>query len=174
VRALLVACALVLLSTGCGPRDVQTPDAPLGAWQGTLSWRGERTPLSLEVSRAGESLAVLVSAPALGVSRLDAGALAFTPPRVRFTIPDSSGPIAFEGWLRRGVMVGALASTSLIAERNPSRLPLVTLSRVRPRHPLPFPREAGSDSFPPPPPAPERSIGAWLRSRAGALPPGAR
>ncbi|HTR96340.1 MAG TPA: hypothetical protein VMH61_00415 [Candidatus Acidoferrales bacterium] len=157
---------MIAAISGCGPRDVQTPAALVGDWPGALSWRGESTPAELEISGEGDSLHVLVSFAALGVRALDAGRLAFEPPSVRFTIPDSGGTIAFGGWLRRGVLAGALTAPATGSERNRARLPLLVVARRAPTHALPWPAAAGVGAAPATAPAPERSLGAWMRARA--------
>ena len=161
-----VAAMFALLAASCGPRDVQRPEAPVGRWQGHVAWHDATTPVALEVTRSGDSLAAVFSAPALGVEELPVGKLSYDAPRVHFDVGDRAGPIAFNGWLRRGLVVGALSSGA-IAERNPSRLPQLSLKR-KPEAPrrLPWPAEAGVDSTPPPASEPQRSLGEWLRARA--------
>jgi len=161
------AAALALLLSGCGPRDVQRPDALLGRWQGHVAWRDATTPVALEVTRDGDSLAATLDAPALGVHALRLGRLAYAAPRVHFSVPDSAGALGFDGWLRRGLLVGALSSPAPGGETNPSRQPQLAFGRapVAARK-LPWPAAAGVGAAPPILPAPERSLGAWLRSRA--------
>ena len=160
--AALVLAALALAS--CGPRDVQSPAALVGRWEGHVAWRDATTPLALVILRAGDSLAVRFFAPGLGVDSLDAGTLSFDSPRVHFSVPDSAGSIAFDGWLRRGLIVGAFSSPSLGGETNASRLPQLALKlRVPPAHKSPWP-EALSVAAPVVRER-ERSLGAWLRAR---------
>jgi hypothetical protein len=160
--ALLLACALA----SCGPRDRQAPGALLGRWEGHVAWRDATTPLALVVAPDGDSLAAWFFAPALGVDSLAAGRLSFDSPRVHFSLPDSLGDVAFDGWLRRGLVVGALSAPVLGGETNPGRLPQLSLQRrdVRP-HRAPWPESL--TVAPAVVPEPERSLGAWLAVRAG-------
>ena len=159
--ALLAALALA----SCGPRDVQTPAALVGRWEGHVAWHDATTPLALVVRREGDSLTARFSAPALGVDSLEAGRLSFDSPRVHLSLPDPGGAIAFDGWLRRGLIVGGLTSPTLGGDRNASRLPQFSLKlRVPPPHRSPWPESLSV--APPLPREPERSLGAWLRARA--------
>ena len=167
VAAVAVLAALLDLSlASCGPRDVQRPAALVGHWQGHVAWRDATTPVALDVFPSAESLAATFTAPALGVADLPLGRFAYDPPRVHFVVRDAAGRFAFDGWLRRGLVVGAFSSATLGGERNPSRLPQLSLQQRPPvRHRSPFPPEAGVDSVPPPAPLPQRSLGAWLLAR---------
>ncbi len=168
IRRDVALAALALLVTSCGPRDVQRPAALVGHWQGHVAWRDATTPIALDVFPSAESLAAMFTAPALGVADLPLGRFAYDPPRVHFTLHDSTGTYAFDGWLRRGLVVGAFSSAALGGERNPSRLPQLSLQQRPPvRQRSPFPPAAGVDSVPPPARLPQRSLGAWLRARPG-------
>jgi len=158
------ACAALALGA-CGPRDVQSPAALVGRWEGHVAWRDATTPLAIVVAPRGDSLAVRFFAPSLGVDSLDAGRIAFDSPRVHFTVPDSAGAIAFDGWLRRGLVVGVLSSPLLGGETNRARLPQLSLKRrVPPEHKAPWPDSLSQS--PPEPKERERSLGAWLRRLA--------
>jgi hypothetical protein len=160
------AAALALLLGSCGPRDVQQPAALAGRWEGHVAWRDATTPVVLTVTPSGDSLAALFSAPALGVEDLPIGTFSYDAPRVHFTVRDETGAYAFDGWLRRGLVVGAFSSTTLGAERNPSRLPQLSLRQpATGKRKSPFPAAAGVDSAPPPARAPQRSLGVWLLTR---------
>ncbi len=163
-RTAPAAALLALALCSCGPRDVQTPAALVGRWEGHVAWRDATTPLGLRVEPRGDSLAAWLFAPALGVDSLDVGRLSFASPRVHFAVPDSSGAVAFDGWLRRDLVVGAL-SARWLPEANRSRLPQLALGRrVARRHPPPWPESL--EVAAPVSPEPERSLGAWLRARA--------
>ena len=165
-RAASLAALLALFAlASCGPRDVQQPAALVGHWQGHVAWRDATTPIELEVARSGDSLAATFSAPALGVVERPIGPLAYAPPRVHFTVRDSGGAFAFDGWLRRGLVVGAFSSPALGGETNPSRLPQLALKRrVAPARRAPWPESLSV--APPVPHERERSFGAWLLARA--------
>jgi hypothetical protein len=164
--ALPALALLALLAASCGPRDVQQPGVLIGRWYGRISWRDATTPVMLDVLRSGDSLSAMFSAPALGVDSLPLGRLAYDPPRVHFVVHDVAGRFVFDGWLRRGLVVGSLASPSFGNETNPSRLPQVSLQqRPANRKKLPFPAAAQVDSVPPPERLPQHSLGAWLLSR---------
>jgi hypothetical protein len=160
--------SLALLLGSCGPRDVQRPTALVGHWQGHVAWRDATTPVALAVFPSADSLAATFTASALGVDDLPIGRFAYDPPRVHFVVRDAAGAFVFDGWLRRGLVVGAFSSAALGGESNPSRLPQLAL-QLRPpgRRASPFPREAGVDSVPPPALLPQRSLGAWLLARPG-------
>ncbi len=155
--------ALALLLGSCGPRDVQTRDVLVGRWDGHVAWRDATTPIGLHVAPQADSLAVWFFAPALGVDSLFAGRLSYASPRVHFEVPDSIGLIGFDGWLRRGLVVGVFSNTAL-GETNPSRLPQLSLQRREARtHALPWP-----DSLLASPVIahePQRGLGAWLLAR---------
>jgi hypothetical protein len=154
---------LALALASCGPRDVQQPVALVGSWQGHVAWHDATTPVVLDITHSGDSLAAMFSAPALGVDSLPIGKLSYDPPRVHFRVHDATGSWTFDGWLRRGLVVGAFSSPVLGGERNPSRLPQLSLQQ-RPaiRRRSPFPAAAGVDSVPPPAQVPQRSLGIWL------------
>ncbi len=162
--AIALAC-LALLAAGCGPRDVQTPGALLGRWEGHVAWRDATTPIGVAIARDGDSLAVRVVLAGLAADTLDAGRFAYVPPHVHFALPDSAGAIAFDGWLRRGLVVGALSGGALGAETNRTLLPQLSLKRLEPRRrTTPWP-----DSLNVAPPIahePQRSLGAWLAAHA--------
>lgn len=159
--------AVALALSSCGPNDRQSPAALVGRWEGHIAWRDATTPLTLEVARDGDSLVATFGAPALGVEHLAAGRLSYAAPRVHLVVPDSSAPVAFDGWLRRGLVVGSLSSAALGSARNPALLPQFSLrqkSSGKRRMPWPDSLMGG------PPPVvrtAERSLGAWLGARAG-------
>jgi hypothetical protein len=156
--------ALAAVLAGCGPRDVQSAGALVGRWQGHVAWRDATTPIALRIEPRGDSLAARFFAPALGVDSLDAGALSFDSPRVYFAVPDSAGAIAFDGWLRRGLIVGAFSSPAL-HEPNASLLPQASLRREEPRrHTSPWPESLSVAA--PLPHEREHGLGEWLRDRA--------
>jgi hypothetical protein len=164
-RPAWLALALIAAACGaCGPRDLQTPAALVGRWDGHVAWRDATTPLSIAIAPEGDSLAVRFFAPALGIDSLDAGRLSFDSPRVHFAVPDSAGAVAFDGWHRRGLIVGALSMPEL-GERNASRLPQLSLKRrVPPAHKAPWPESLSV--APPMPREREASLGGWLRALA--------
>jgi len=163
-----LAAALALLAAlaaGCGPRDVQTADALVGRWQGHVAWHDATTPLVLVVTRDGDSLGARVLTPAFGADSLEAGRLAYDSPRVHFAVPDSSGALAFDGWLRRGLVVGAFSGPALGAETNRTLLPQLSLKRIEPRRrAAPWPDSL--NAAPVIPREPQHSLGAWLTAHA--------
>ena len=130
--ALAAAFALGLLSS-CGPRDSQTAAALVGDWRGHVAWRDGTTPLVLHVRAEGDSLAATLDAPALGVTGQPVGRVSYDSPRVHFAVTDSAGTLAFDGWLRRGLVVGALSGGPTGAETNHTFLvSSARLSRIQP------------------------------------------
>lgn len=162
----VVACALATAAASCGPRDVQEVSALPGRWEGRVAWRDATTPLVVTLRREGDSLVARVAAPALAPDSAEAGAVAFAPPRVRFAWPDSAGAIVFDGWLRRGLIVGSLSGAATGGETNRALQPQFALKRHEGRaHALPWP-----DSLTAPAPVPHEpggSLGGWLRRHAG-------
>ena len=159
-------CAAALALASCGPRDVQSPATLLGRWEGHVAWHDATTPLAIHVLADGVSLAVRFFAPALGVDSLEAGRLSFSSPHVHFRVPDSSGAVAFDGWLRRGLIVGAFSSDASAGATNPGLLAQLSLKRrVPPAHKSPWPESLLV--APVIPRERERSLGAWLRAHAG-------
>lgn len=172
VRAALACAALVLVAgASCGPRDLQTQEALIGEWRGHVAWRDGTTPVTLHVAADGESLVATLDAAALGVSAQPLGRLSYDSPRVHFVVADSAASHSFDGWLRRGLVVGSFsplaepAAGSAPVVRNPSRLPQLSLKRwEKPAQPSPWP-EGVVGGEPPVEPAPERSLGEWLSRR---------
>lgn len=160
------ALALVAaFAAGCGPRDVQAPGALEGRWQGHVAWHDATTPIVLVVSRDGDSLAARVLAPALADDSLEAGRFAYDAPRVHFAVPDSAGAIAFDGWLRRGLVVGAFSGGALGAESNRTLLPQLSLKRIETRRrTAPWPDSL--NAAPVIAREPQHSLGAWLAAHA--------
>ena len=155
------ALALCLLSS-CGPRDVQVASSLVGDWKGHVAWRDGTTPLVLHVRADGDSLDATLDAPALGVSAQPIGRVSFDSPRVHFVVADSAGTVAFDGWLRRGLVVGAFSGGPVGAETNRALLPQLSLKQaVKPAKPSPWP-EGVVGGEPAIVPAPERSLGEWL------------
>ena len=96
-----------------------------------------------------------------------AGRLAYDAPRVHFVIADSSASIAFDGWLRRGLVVGAFSSPLLGETRNPALLPQLSLrQKTTARRQAPWP-DSIVGAAPPVARAPERSLAEWLGARTG-------
>ncbi|MBI5170093.1 MAG: hypothetical protein HZA61_11435 [Candidatus Eisenbacteria bacterium] len=158
----LRALALLSFLGGCGPRDVQTAGSLVGEWKGHVAWRDGTTPLVLHVRADGDSLAATLDAPALGVSAQPIGRVSFDSPRVHFAVADSAGTVAFDGWLRRGLVVGALSGGPLAAETNRALLPQLSLKQaVKPAKPSPWP-EGVVGAEPPLESAKERSLAEWL------------
>lgn len=167
-RAALAAATLTLcvLATSCGPRDTQTASSLVGDWRGHVAWRDGTTPVTLHVRGVGDSLAATLDAPALGVGAQPVGRVSFDSPRVHFSVADSAGTFAFDGWLRRGLVVGAFSGGPIGAETNHALLPQLSLKQaVKPAKPSPWP-EGVVGGEPPVVPAPQRSLGEWFASRA--------
>lgn len=159
--ALAAAFALGLLSS-CGPRDSQTAAALIGDWRGHVAWRDGTTPLVLHVRAEGDSLAATLDAPALGVAGQPVGRVSYDSPRVHFVVTDSAGTLAFDGWLRRGLVVGALSGGPTGAETNHALLPQLSLKQaVKPAKPSPWP-EGVVGGEPPIVPATQRSLAEWI------------
>lgn len=166
-RAAVALLALALALASCGPRDVQAPEALLGHWSGSLAWRDATTPVAMVVTREGDSLAASLDAPELGLHGQPLGRLSFRSPRVHFAWRDSGGAFAFDGWLRRGLVVGAVSSAALGGERNPTLLPQLALSqRKAERRQRPWPAAVVVESLPASPSGPPRALGTWLAERA--------
>lgn len=168
-RAALAAAAfaLALLATSCGPRDVQVSASLVGDWRGHVAWRDGTTPVTLHVRAEGDSLAAALDAPALGVTGQQVGRVSYDSPRVHFSVTDSAGTAAFDGWLRRGLVVGAFSGGPVGAETNRALLPQLSLKQaVKPAKPSPWP-EGVVGGEPPVVPATERSLGEWFAARAG-------
>ncbi len=161
--AALAAAALALVSlASCGPRDVQTASSLVGDWRGHVAWRDGTTPVLLHVRAEGDSLTATLDAPALGVSAQPIGRVSFDSPRVHFAVADSAGTVAFDGWLRRGLVVGAFSGGPIGAESNRALLPQLSLKQaVKPAKPSPWP-EGVVGGEPPIVPAPQRTLAEWL------------
>ncbi|MCC6650127.1 MAG: hypothetical protein IT348_03145 [Candidatus Eisenbacteria bacterium] len=173
VRAAVLGAALAIVTgASCGPRDRQTVETLVGEWRGHVAWRDGTTPVVLHVAADGESLVATLDAAALGVSAQPVGRVSFDSPRVHFEVKDSAASHSFDGWLRRGLVVGSFsplagagASGAVTGQRNPSLLPQLSLKRwERPTQPSPWP-EGVVGGEPPVVPAPERSLGEWLSRR---------
>lgn len=160
----LPALALAFLSS-CGPADLQSSAALLGEWNGHVAWHDGTTPLTLHIAAAGDSLVATLDAPALGVSAQSLGALSYDSPRVHFAVADSAAEYVFDGWLRRGLIVGAFSPVTRGAAQNPSLLPQLSLKRhVESASPSPWPKGVVGGASPVVP-ANERSLGEWLSRR---------
>lgn len=160
----LPALALAFLSS-CGPADQQSSAALLGEWNGHVAWRDGTTPLTIHIGAQGDSLVATLDAPALGVTAQSLGKLSYDSPRVHFAVADSAAEYVFDGWLRRGLIVGALSSVTRGAAQNPSLLPQLSLKRhVQSARPSPWPKGVVGGA-PPVAPARERSLGEWLSRR---------
>lgn len=161
----LAALALCLLAS-CGPRDVQVASSLVGEWKGHVAWRDGTTPMTLRVLAEGDSLAAALDAPALGVTGQHVGRMSFDSPRIHFKVADSAGTAVFDGWLRRGLVVGVFSGGPVGAETNRALLPQLSLKQaVKPAKPSPWP-EGVVGGEPPIVPAPERSLGEWFAVRA--------
>lgn len=161
--ATIAVAAFVLVSlASCGPRDTQTASALVGDWKGHVAWRDATTPVTLHVRARGDSLDATLDAPALAVSGHPIGRVSFDSPRVHFEVADSAGTVAFDGWLRRGLVVGAFSGGPIGAETNHALLPQLSLKQaVKPAKPSPWP-EGVVGGEPPIVPAPQRSLAEWL------------
>lgn len=156
---------LLAAATSCGPRDVQTTDALVGDWKGHVAWRDATTPLVLHVHAEGDSLAATLDAPALGVTAQAVSGMSFDSPRVHFEVPDATGTSAFDGWLRRGLIVGSFSGGTVGPDTNRALLPQLSLKQVVPPvHRSPWP-EGVVGGEPPIEPAKERSLAAWFAAR---------
>ena len=156
---------------------MQQPEALIGRWQGHVAWRDATTPVMLEVARSDDSLAAMFSAPALGVEELPIGKLSYDPPRVHFTVRDARARSTFDGWLRRGLVVGAFSSDSLgRAQPLAAAAALAPAAARRAAASCRGRRPPGVDSAPPPAPdtgalarrLAARATGALSSERRGA------
>lgn len=159
----LPALALAFLSS-CGPADQQSSAALLGEWNGHVAWRDGTTPLTIHIAAEGDSFVATLDAPALGVTAQSLGKLSYGSPRVHFAVADSAAEYVFDGWLRRGLIVGAFSHAG-VAGQNPSLLPQLSLKRhVESTKPSPWPKGVVGGA-PPVAPARERSLVEWLSRR---------
>ncbi|HEV2104370.1 MAG TPA: hypothetical protein VGU27_01480 [Candidatus Eisenbacteria bacterium] len=135
-RARIAALAAALLAlSACGPRDVQRPAALVGRWEGQVAYRDGTLPLALVIATDRDSLRAELDAPTLGLVAAPLGRLAYDPPALHFTLAAARGPVAFDGWFRRDLIVGTLSAGALAPPGRTSLLPQLTLARLRPRHP---------------------------------------
>lgn len=135
--AALLAALAAAFGAGCGPRDVQSPDALVGHWEGNLAYRDATLPVDLDIGRRGESLEARLTAPGLMIRDLPVGGFAFRSPKVRFRLPVGGETWTFDGWFRRSIIVGALSGGSLPMTFNRGRLPQLGLKLVE-RKPDPY------------------------------------
>ncbi len=168
-----LALASLLLMLGalasCAPPDTQNAHALLGAWVGSVTYQGESTPLTLEIIPEADSLAATFGAPELGVSRAAIAHFSYARPRVHFVVAATIDTLAFDGYFRRGILVGVVTSRAIPTTERLVLLPQFGFHRPQKKLEL-----AGVDSTynaPAPqsqlPPATPRadSLATWLRSR---------
>lgn len=159
--ALAAAFALGLLFS-CGPRDSQT-----GRRAGRRLARARRVarrhdPARAARARRGRFARRHARRSALGVAGQPVGRVSYDSPRVHFVVTDSAGTLAFDGWLRRGLVVGALSGGPTGAETNHALLPQLSLKQaVKPAKPSPWP-EGVVGGEPPIVPATQRSLAEWI------------
>lgn len=156
---------LLLFAAGCGPRDVQIAQGLVGEWKGHVAWHDATTPIVLHVRAEGDSLVATLDAPALQVQAQPIGRVSFDSPRVHFTVRDSARTVAFDGWRRRNLIVGAFSGAPLGTGANRALLPQLSLQLVvPPSRPSPWPKGVVGGE-PPLEPASERSLVEWLAAR---------
>jgi hypothetical protein len=172
-RSRLALAAFLLAVMGalaaCAPPDTQGAHALLGAWVGSVTYQGESTPLTLEITPKADSLAAVFGAPELGVAHAVIARFAYAKPRVHFVVPAAADTLAFDGYFRRGILVGVVTSRTIPATERLVLLPQFGFHRPQKKLEL-----AGVDSTfnapaPQPllPPATPRAdtLADWLRSR---------
>ncbi len=165
LRAIRVLALLSLAVVGCGPRDIQSADGLVGDWKGHVAWHDATTPIALHVRAEGDSLVATFDAPALHVSARPVGRVSFESPRVRFVVADSAGTVAFDGWRRRNLVVGAFSGGPVATVTNRALLPQLSLQLVvPPAHKSPWP-EGVVGGEPPIEPTAERSLAEWIAAR---------
>jgi len=128
--AALLAAAVLLGS--CGPRDVQSPAALAGHWEGNLAWRDQTVPVDLDIAPAGDTLAARFGSPALLLRDLPVKGFRYRSPRVDFRVPVGTGTWDFDGWFRRNMLVGACSGGSLPRSQRLGAMPQLGLRRVPP------------------------------------------
>lgn len=126
----LPVLALALLLASCGPRDVQSPEALAGHWQGSIAWRDATVPVDLDVERSGDGFAARFTAPELLLRDVPVEAFIYASPKVRFQVPVGGETWAFDGWFRRNLLVGACSGGSLPRTMNRAQLPQLGLRRL--------------------------------------------
>ncbi|MCC6350699.1 MAG: dienelactone hydrolase family protein [Candidatus Eisenbacteria bacterium] len=128
-QLLPLAAALAFLA-GCGPRDVQTPEALAGHYEGSVAYRDETMPVDLDIELRDGRPAARVSLPAMLVRDQPVEAFEFRSPKVRFRLPVGGGTMLFDGWFRRDVLSGVLSGGPLPFTLNRNTLPRLGLRRV--------------------------------------------
>lgn len=133
-RGLLIA-SLALL-TSCGPPDRQSADALVGHWLGNASYRDATVKFEFDIAQSGDSLVAFFTSDEMLVRNRPIGRVSYDKPRVHFVIPDEHAPLTFDGWLRRNLIVGSLASSAF---PNPERKATLPQLSLRHTHPSMFP-----------------------------------
>jgi len=134
--ALLAGLALPLGS--CGPRDVQSPEALVGHYEGNIAWRDATLPVDLDLEVRDGRLLARATLPALLARDLPVEGFEFRSPKVRFRLPMGSETWVFDGWFRRGIFSGTFSGGSLPLTFNRNTLPRLGLKRVTRRPAEPY------------------------------------
>lgn len=165
----VLASGLVAALAACAPPDTQGAQALLGAWVGSVTYRDTSTTLTLDVIADGDSLAATFGAPELGVARTRIRRFSYARPRVHFVVAASADTLAFDGWLRRGLLVGVVTSRAVPALERLVVLPQFGFHRPQKKLELAgvdssFNAPAVVSALPPGSPRAD-TLASWLRSR---------
>ena len=128
--ALVLGCSLLLAS--CGPPDRQSPDALVGHWLGNVSYRDATARLEFDVEQQGDSLVARFTSDELLIHDLPIGRFSYARPRVHFALSGPMGPLEFEGWLRRNLIVGQFHSRGFPNTERAALLPQLSLRHTYP------------------------------------------
>lgn len=129
--------ALALAPGSCGPRDVQSPGALAGHYEGNIAWRDATLPVDLDIEVREGRLVARASLPAMLARDLPVEGFEYRSPKVRFRLPMGSETWVFDGWFRRSVLSGTFSGGSLPLTFNRGTLPHAGLRRVV-RRPDPY------------------------------------
>lgn len=131
----LAALLLALAFAGCGPRDVQSPEALAGHYEGNIAWRDQTMPVDLDIALVEGRPVVRATLPALLSRDVPVEGFAFRSPNVRFELPVGDEAWTFDGWFRRGAFSGTFSGGSLPRTLNRNTLPRLGLRRIERRAP---------------------------------------
>lgn len=129
------AFVLVAAFAGCGPRDVQSPEALAGHYEGNIAWRDQTMPVDLDIALVEGRPVVRATLPALLSRDVPVAGFAFRSPNVRFELPVGDESWTFDGWFRRGAFSGTFSGGSLPRTLNRNTLPRLGLRRIERRAP---------------------------------------
>jgi len=133
--AVLAALALAAAFAGCGPRDVQSPGALAGHYEGNVAWRDQTMPVDLDIALVDGRPVARAALPALLARDVPVEGFEFRSPTVRFRLPVGGETWEFDGWFRRGAFSGTFTGGSLPRTLNRNTLPRLGLRRIERRAP---------------------------------------